>query len=588
MNNSVFQPATYKRVAVVVLGVIIGVIIVTSLSNIVSKAEFSQNLDDINRISLNTNAVDDLFAKRQYFMDQLKIIDQKLERISSSHGPSFFPSSVVSKQAAFLEDPITLASLPDNPTLICKYRFKVYVYPIPTVLPAVQIGEEARRNGTLHVCRKCILEQFALEFIIYDFFLSFCGRTYDPTEADYFYLPLIRDAEFRMAMQLGGIRSRAPSLAEQALIAVLEKNDSSLWNKVFNITDHYWHRKGGSDHIIVMPAPVTNLRHETSKRGFFHYMSHLKPPIFLSIEYSKSFVTEYPICATQKNILSPYPTTDPDLFNGKLLAFHEIPRNYLIYYAGGLHGDCIEIRKAMRHLMINSTHFSKVIPPVKSNMVEREHGFLAATFCPVPVGDSPSSKRMYDVLNFGCIPVVLSDDLVWAFSDQTAGHLNHSTFSIQLPQSLVQYTLEHSLRRYETHPNDFGGSLPVSGLSFYSLLLQSKEKDNDYENGFYLNPLVRVLRRIPQEDVDFYREKGKSAAEHYRYYRMNSTMSHIPTSSHYFPDGGAVDVIAGQLEAKLSSLHQIKKECEKELLQKHKYVYRFPCESDKAESLVRK
>jgi hypothetical protein len=29
----------------------------------------------------------------------------------------------------------------------------------------------------------------------------------------------------------------------------------------------------------------------------------------------------------------------------------------------------------------------------------REAGFQSAAFCPVPVGDSPSSKRMYDVMN---------------------------------------------------------------------------------------------------------------------------------------------------------------------------------------------
>ena len=30
---------------------------------------------------------------------------------------------------------------------------------------------------------------------------------------------------------------------------------------------------------------------------------------------------------------------------------------------------------------------------------KREEGFQSAVFCPIPIGDSPSSKRMYDVLN---------------------------------------------------------------------------------------------------------------------------------------------------------------------------------------------
>ena len=30
---------------------------------------------------------------------------------------------------------------------------------------------------------------------------------------------------------------------------------------------------------------------------------------------------------------------------------------------------------------------------------KREEGFQSAIFCPIPIGDSPSSKRMYDVIN---------------------------------------------------------------------------------------------------------------------------------------------------------------------------------------------
>jgi hypothetical protein len=65
------------------------------------------------------------------------------------------------------------------------------------------------------------------------------------------------------------------------------------------VTDKYVKRHDGGDHIIVMPAPVTNLRHQGSQRGFFHYMLHLNTPIFLGLEYSTSFVAEYPICSSQ-------------------------------------------------------------------------------------------------------------------------------------------------------------------------------------------------------------------------------------------------------------------------------------------------
>jgi hypothetical protein len=71
------------------------------------------------------------------------------------------------------------------------------------------------------VCHKCILEQFSLEYVFYDFLTQFCGRTYNPEEADFFYLPLIRDAEYRTSLDARGPHSRAPSLSEQALLGML-------------------------------------------------------------------------------------------------------------------------------------------------------------------------------------------------------------------------------------------------------------------------------------------------------------------------------------------------------------------------------
>jgi hypothetical protein len=63
-------------------------------------------------------------------------------------------------------------------------------------------------------------------------------------------------------------------------------------------------------------------------------------------------------------------------------------------------------------------------------------GYQQALYCPVPVGDSPSSKRMYDAMNMGCVPVILSDDIVWAYSVATGGLLDPRYFSITLPQKV--------------------------------------------------------------------------------------------------------------------------------------------------------
>lgn len=45
-------------------------------------------------------------------------------------------------------------------------------------------------------------------------------------------------------------------------------------------------------------------------------MIQLEAPVFLNVEFSRSFVKEYPICAAEKNIVMPYPTTDPEVLRG--------------------------------------------------------------------------------------------------------------------------------------------------------------------------------------------------------------------------------------------------------------------------------
>ena len=151
----------------------------------------------------------------------------------------------------------------------CHVNYKVYVYPLPPSL--LERQEAARRNLTYHVCQKCIFEQFALEYIIFDYFTQFCGRTYNPEEADYFYLPIIRDLDYRIA--LNGKGGRAPSPTELALLAVMEQKNFTLWEQVFQVPKDYYQRHDGADHILVMPAPVTNFRHQSNMRGFFHYVS---------------------------------------------------------------------------------------------------------------------------------------------------------------------------------------------------------------------------------------------------------------------------------------------------------------------------
>jgi hypothetical protein len=115
------------------------------------------------------------------------------------------------------------------------------------------------------------------------------------------------------------------------------------------------------------------------------------------------------MCGKTKNLVMPYPTTDPELFSqryyigeqgnldsqtGRVSVPMSMTRSRLVFYHGGFHGSCTHVRSALNDLMQNSKKFV-----VQRGDRKREQGFLTASFCPIPVGDSPSSKRMYDALN---------------------------------------------------------------------------------------------------------------------------------------------------------------------------------------------
>eukprot|EP01032_Pedospumella_encystans_P030091 gene30091-33963_t len=57
--------------------------------------------------------------------------------------------------------------------------------------------------------------------------MQHCGRTRNPEEADYFYLPIVREIDYRIALGNGG--KRAPSVIEEALLDAVEKNDLQKW-----------------------------------------------------------------------------------------------------------------------------------------------------------------------------------------------------------------------------------------------------------------------------------------------------------------------------------------------------------------------
>ena len=352
----------------------------------------------------------------------------------------------------------------------CPSSLKVYVYEYPGMRDMVwhRHAEEQRRQCAQGPCRthfngEHLLAQFTLEHVLYDFFRQSCVRTRNPDEADLFFVTHFGDILYRATG-----RKNDPSPWERALLDLVEKNDPRAWERTFNTSAKYWQRRHGADHILVQPAPVTGLRHPKGVRGWGHYLQQLTAPVWISLELSKSFAGEYPACA-QKNIVAPYPIPGRGWHNGewgnvaataqKRLLDPHLPsgpgRPLTTYFRAGDHG-CVPVRKAIKREFKNAARSRGGIGdqafvlrdrPIKIKdedtfrrrvaALPRQAAMFLADFCPCPEGDSPSAKRQYDAVIAGCVPVVASDDALWAFSNEAGldGPLDPSEFALHVPEA---------------------------------------------------------------------------------------------------------------------------------------------------------
>lgn len=310
--------------------------------------------------------------------------------------------------------------------------------------------------------------------------------------------------------------------------------------KRFGLSSDFWKRRNASDHILVFSEPMHGLYHPRSRRGNFHFIhsqKQLSPPIVISVELSKTFVSMYPSCAV-KNMLVPYPNTHGSWFNGNFqkqattklqsLNLTVLNSEYALdaekviggrpiaqYYSAGNHGTCTKLRRALKQdyeACSNSYQGMR-----KLDVMHYSMGMQISTFCSCPGGDSPSAKRMFDSLIGGCIPLILSEDFVWPFTTEFDKELqlNPSEFSIQL-----------------------------NATEYDDVLLDERSCQP-------LNPkrpgMQAELALISAEEVARLRRGVKKAHELYSWYSFRSDLPENPLQEGVLPDGGAAHFVVKEL-----------------------------------------
>lgn len=213
--------------------------------------------------------------------------------------------------------------------------------------PWLAIDKKARQAADAHYNIESQTVQYTTELLVRELMVNpdSCLRTFDPEEAELFYVPYLPSTEHHMGSTKATDYSFSPY--GKAIMDILDNQNYTQWEEKFGLTSKYWKRRQGSDHILVFSEPMHGLFHPRSKRGNYHFIhsqKQLTPPIVISVELSTAFVNMYPNCAA-KNILVPYPNTHGDWFNGKLFAAAAAAtqtsnRTVSQFYHAGNHGTC--------------------------------------------------------------------------------------------------------------------------------------------------------------------------------------------------------------------------------------------------------
>ena len=383
--------------------------------------------------------------------------------------------------------------------------------------------------------------QYTLELIVREIMThpDSCLRTMNPLKATLFYVPYLPSTEFHNGKLFAQDYSTSP-YATAIETAIEGKYDQ--WEKLFGLTSDFWKRKSGADHILVFSEPLHGLSHPRNRRGshhFIHTQKMLTPPIIVSVEVSTSFVNMYPKCSA-KNIVVPYPNSDGNWLNGnfdreavehwgellKAEAFLEAekeilsiasssfkanqtvnlfqPRPVAQYYSAGKHGTCSTLRKNM-----GKEYACTASSKAHAGKIPYHRGMRVSTFCPCPGGDSPSAKRMFDAVNAGCIPVILSHDYVWPYTSEADPSIS----------------IDPTLFALRWNTSDFEEAKLDSQC-------MSREKSK---------PTFQAkIEEISAEEITRLRRGLRKASSMYSYWSANGYEGHeFPLIKGILPDGGA-------------------------------------------------
>lgn len=295
---------------------------------------------------------------------------------------------------------------PFNPLNLTN-AIRIYVYDLPP-----------KFNEDWLVDERCSNHLFASEVAIHKILLTSPIRTLDPYEADFFFMPVYVSCKFSLKTGFPWL-GHAPKLMQAAVNHVSTKME-------------FWNRSWGRDHIFVAAhdygACFHTLETQAIAQGIPQFMrnslilqtfgvkgfhpcqaaEHIQIPPYISPSVAVSYVKD-PLEHQQRDIFA--------YFRGKM----EInPKNVsgLLYSKG--------IRTVLYKRFSRNKRFV-----LKRHRVDNsQQEMLRSTFCLCPLGWAPWSPRIVEAVTYGCIPVIIADNISLPYSHT----IDWSSISLTVPE----------------------------------------------------------------------------------------------------------------------------------------------------------
>uniref|UniRef100_A0A0D3F5R0 Exostosin GT47 domain-containing protein n=3 Tax=Oryza TaxID=4527 RepID=A0A0D3F5R0_9ORYZ len=277
--------------------------------------------------------------------------------------------------------------LEDNPV----GRLKVFVYDLPSKYNKRIVAKDPR----------CLNHMFAAEIFMHRFLLSSAVRTLNPEQADWFYAPVYTTCDLTHAGL--PLPFKSPRMMRSAIQFLSRK-----WP--------FWNRTDGADHFFVVPHDFGACFHYQEEKAIERGIL----PLLRRATLVQTFGQKNHVCLKEGSITIP-PYAPPQKMQAHLIP-PDTPRSIFVYFRGLFYDNGNDpeggyyARGARASLWENFKN-NPLFDISTEHPATYYEDMQRSVFCLCPLGWAPWSPRLVEAVVFGCIPVIIADDIVLPFAD---------------------------------------------------------------------------------------------------------------------------------------------------------------------------